>query len=264
MTWLQIVVLSIVQGLTEFLPVSSSAHLILVSQLMQWPDQGLALDVAVHLGTLFSVLIYFRQELHAMVSAWWPGAAPAAAEQRRLGLALLLGSIPAMLAGWLAYDFIATWLRDARIIALATIVFGLVLWLADRFAPRHRTLQDMRLHQGVMIGLAQVLALVPGTSRSGITMTMGRLLGFDADSAARFSFLLSIPIIAAAGGNGIWRLMAGEGALAWQPFALAVAFSALAGLLCISLFLLLLQRVGLTPFIIYRLLLGVVLLLLLN
>jgi undecaprenyl-diphosphatase len=266
MTWLQIMVLALVQGLTEFLPVSSSAHLVLVSQLLGWPDQGLPLDVAVHLGTLLAVLGYFRRELWAMLAAWgqWaPAQQPQAAQQRQLGLLLLAASVPVLLAGWLAYELVAHWLRDVRIIAWATIIFGLLLWLADRYAPRRLTLQDMTLGSGLLIGLAQVLALVPGTSRSGITMTVGRLLGFDAVSAARFSFLLSIPVIGVAGAHGVWRLV-GDGVAsdaAWQAFALAVAFAALAGWLCIAVFLSLLQRLGLTPFIIYRLLLGVVLLL---
>ena len=263
MTWLQIVVLAVVQGLTEFLPVSSSAHLILVSHLTGWPDQGLSLDVAVHLGTLLAVLFYFRVDLYGLLAAWLPGAggrnAPVLAQQRRLGLVLLVASIPVVLVGWLAYDLVAHWLRDLRVIAVATVVFGLALWLVDRLAPRVRDLQDINFGNGVLIGLAQVLALVPGTSRSGITITMGRLLGFNADSAARFSFLLSIPVIAAAGAQwcagGWWSPMA---VFAWQPFLVAVLLAALAGWLCIAAFLALLGRVGLTPFIIYRLLLGVV------
>lgn len=263
MTWLQIVVLAVVQGLTEFLPVSSSAHLILVSHLTGWPDQGLSLDVAVHLGTLLAVLFYFRVDLYGLLAAWLPGAggrnAPVLAQQRRLGLVLLVASIPVLLIGWLAYDLVAHWLRDLRVIAVATVVFGLALWLVDRLAPRVRDLQDINFGNGVLIGLAQVLALVPGTSRSGITITMGRLLGFNADSAARFSFLLSIPVIAAAGANGVWKLVFTDGGVSWQPFLVAVLLAALAGWLCIAAFLALLGRVGLTPFILYRLMLGVVL-----
>lgn len=267
MTWLQLVVLAIVQGLTEFLPVSSSAHLILVSRGLNWPDQGLVLDVAVHLGTLLAVIVYFRSELVAMASAWLERGnsdSPEAVFQRRLGLILALSSLPVLVVGFMAYGLVEHWLRDVRVIASATLFFGLVLWLADRFAPSKLNLVDMSFSRGLLIGLAQVLALVPGTSRSGITLTMARGLGFDAHSAARFSFLLSIPVIAVAGFHGIWVLVGEGSSVAWQQFSLAVVCAAISGWLCIAAFLALLKRLGLTPFIIYRLLLGVVLLVLIN
>ena len=259
MTLIQIIVLSLIQGLTEFLPVSSSAHLILGSRVFGWPDQGLVFDVATHLGTLLAVLVYFRKELWGMVVPWL-GSGKGDEVSRKLGLTLVVASIPAIVAGGLLHGWVESALRDTRVIAFSTIGFGLLLWWADARFSRGKLMQDMNMKTGFMIGLAQMLALVPGTSRSGITITMGRMLGFDADSAARFSFLLSIPIIAAAGGYGVLRMLLHDAPIDWFQFGLAIVLSALAGWLCIAAFLALLQRVGLVPFVVYRLALGVALL----
>ena len=259
MTLIQIIVLSLIQGLTEFLPVSSSAHLILGSKVFSWPDQGLVFDVATHLGTLLAVLVYFRKDLWNMLTPWFV-AGEGNAESRQLGLTLVVASIPAILAGGLLHGWVESSLRDVRIIAYSTIGFGLLLWWADARFARNKQLADMNMKSGLLIGLAQMLALVPGTSRSGITITMGRMLGFDADTAARFSFLLSIPIIAAAGAYGLLRLFMNDAPIDGFQFGLAVLVSALAGWLCIAAFLALLQRVGLVPFVIYRLALGLALL----
>jgi undecaprenyl-diphosphatase len=259
MTLVQIIVLSLIQGLTEFLPVSSSAHLILGSKVFSWPDQGLVFDVATHLGTLLAVLVYFRKDLWDMAASWL-GSGKGDTASRKLGLTLLVASIPAIVAGGLLHGWVESSLRDTRVIAFSTIGFGLLLWWADARFARSKVLADMKMGPGVLIGLAQVLALVPGTSRSGITITMGRMLGFSADSAARFSFLLSIPIISAAGAYGVLRMIMNETSINWFQFGLAIALSALAGWLCIAAFLALLQRVGLVPFVIYRLALGVALL----
>ena len=259
MTLIQIIVLSLIQGLTEFLPVSSSAHLILGSKVFDWPDQGLVFDVATHLGTLLAVLIYFRKDLWGMIRPWL-GSADADETSRKLGLTIVVASIPAILAGGLLHGWVESSLRDIMVIAVTTIGFGLLLWWADARFSRSKHLSDMNMKSGLMIGLAQMLALVPGTSRSGITITMGRMLGFDADSAARFSFLLSIPIIAAAGAYGVLRMILNNAAIDWFQFCMAIGLSALAGWLCIAAFLALLQRVGLLPFVIYRLALGVALL----
>lgn len=258
MTLIQIVVLSLIQGLTEFLPVSSSAHLILGSRVFSWPDQGLVFDVATHLGTLLAVLVYFRHDISNMVTPWLSKSNDDE-KSRRLGITLLVASIPAILAGGLLHGWVESALRDTRVIAVTTIIFGLLLWWADARFSRGRSLDDMALKPGFIIGLAQMLALVPGTSRSGITITMGRMLGFDADSAARFSFLLSIPIIAAAGGFGVLQMILERAPIDWFQFVLAVSVSAMAGWVCIAAFLALLKRVGLVPFVIYRLALGLAL-----
>lgn len=259
MTLIQIIVLSLIQGLTEFLPVSSSAHLILGSKVFSWPDQGLVFDVATHLGTLFAVLVYFRRDLWHMLKPWLVSGHRDETSQK-LGITLILASIPAIMAGGLLHGWVESALRDTRVIALTTIGFGLLLWWADARFARGKTLADIGLKSGFIIGLAQILALVPGTSRSGITITMGRMLGFDADSAARFSFLLSIPIIAAAGAYGVLRMILRDTPIDWLQFSLAIVLSGFAGWLCIAAFLALLKRVGLVPFVIYRLALGVALL----
>jgi len=194
-----------------------------------------------------------------MVTPWFAGG-KGDERSRQLGLILIVASIPAIVAGGLLHGWVESALRDIRVIAYSTIGFGLLLWWADARFARSKHMQDLNMKTGFMIGLAQMLALVPGTSRSGITITMGRMLGFDADSAARFSFLLSIPIIAAAGGYGVLRMFLHDAPIDWFQFGLAIILSALAGWVCIAAFLVLLKRVGLLPFVVYRLALGVVLL----
>ena len=261
MTLIQIIVLALIQGLTEFLPVSSSAHLILGSKAFGWPDQGLVFDVATHLGTLIAVLIYFRHDLIEMAKAWLgPARNDADRQHRAMVVYLAIASIPALLIGFLAHDLVEFYLRDLRIIAWTTIGFGLVLWLADAVGPKQRSIGEINLKSALTIGLAQAFALIPGASRSGVTITAGRFLGFTPDAAARFSFLLSIPIIAAAGSFGILRVASGEAPIEWGQFMLAVVLAAAAGWLCIAAFLALLKHVGLMPFVIYRLLLGAMLL----
>ena len=225
MTLIQIIVLALIQGLTEFLPVSSSAHLILGSRLFGWPDQGLAFDVATHLGTLVAVCWYFRKDLVKMVSANLNTNSDQAVH-RRLGRLIILASLPALAIGYLSADWVEYMLRDIRVIAVATLVFGALLWLADVYTAGNTKLKEISLPQAVWIGLAQVLALIPGTSRSGVTITAGLALGLDRDTSARFSFLLSIPIIAAAGGYGALKVFMNEAPIGWFEFSLALVLSA--------------------------------------
>lgn len=260
MELIQIVLLALVQGLTEFLPISSSAHLILFPVLSGWADQGLAFDVAVHVGTLSAVVWYFRHELRVMLRDWF-----ASIHQRQrvgdsnLAWAVGFGTIPAALAGLLFNDYIETALRSPLVIATTTVIFGLLLWWADAQGKRERSEHSIGWRDVVVIGLAQALALIPGTSRSGITMTAGLMLGLTRAGAARFSFLLSIPIILLAGGyNGLKLAQSGQ-AVDWSALGLGVLFSALSAYLCIHLFLKALERIGMLPFVIYRLLLGAVL-----
>ncbi len=261
MPLIQIIVLALIQGLTEFLPVSSSAHLILGSKALGWPDQGLVFDVATHFGTLVAVFIYFRHELLEMARACLgPVASDSERQSRAMAVYLALASVPALLLGLLAHDAIELYLRDIRIIAWTTIFFGLLLWVADVRGPREVKLEQISLRSALWIGLAQALALIPGTSRSGVTITAGRFLGLTPDAAARFSFLLAIPIISAAGSYGVLKVITGEANIDWVSFVLAMAISAVAGWVCIAAFLALLKRVGLMPFVIYRLALGLVLL----
>ncbi len=256
-----IIILSLIQGLTEFLPVSSSAHLILGSRALGWQDQGLVFDVATHLGTLLAVLVYFRRDLLDMLQACLGRmGGPQQQYERTMVWYLVLASIPALLLGALAHDLVEHYLRDVRVIAFTTLLFGGVLWWADAAGRRDRQVESMTWRSAALIGLAQMLALVPGVSRSGITITAGRFLGFTPEAAARFSFLLAIPVIGGAGAYGALKVARGDAPINWLEFGLAVGVAALAGWLCIAAFLALLRRIGLMPFVYYRLLLGVVLL----
>lgn len=260
MTLLQIIVLALVQGLTEFLPVSSSAHLILVPQLSDWPDQGLAFDVAVHVGTLCAVMMYFRKDLRTMTQDWFRSCVTRELSgDSRLAWAVIIGSIPVAVGGLLLHDLVDTVLRSPLVIAWATIGFGLLLWLADIKGQRSRDEHSLHWKDIWVIGLSQVLALVPGTSRSGITMTAGLFLGLNRNAAARFSFLLSIPAILMAGGYKTLKLIE-TGGVDWTPIIYGVILSGVTAYLCIHYFLKLLDRIGMLPFVIYRLLLGVALL----
>ncbi len=255
MTYLQGVVLGVVQGFTEFLPVSSSGHLILVPHVFGWPDQGLAVDAALHLGTLAALLAYFRRELLAFVS----GALP-----RRLAALVVVATLPGGLAGLLLGKLIEEHLRSTLLIALATAAWGVVMWIADRrAAPAPTTPRDplerLTWPQGLAVGCAQALALIPGTSRSGITITTGLFGGLDRATAARFSFLLGIPITAGAGGLELLHLLrgglhAGEGG----PLVAAILASFLSGWLAVWFLVAYLKTRSLTPFVIYRVLLALV------
>lgn len=261
MDLLQIVVLALLQGLTEFLPISSSAHLILVPVLTGWPDQGLAFDVAVHLGTLSAVVLYFRRELGAMAAQWLGSLAGGGlTPDARLAWAVLLGTIPVGLAGLWFKDLVETTLRSPLVIAATTIVFGLLLGWADLKGRRLRDEHAIGWRDVLVIGLAQALALIPGTSRSGVTMTAGLALGLTRQGAARFSFLLSIPVIVLAGGLETLELIAAPDEVHWRVLLGGALLSGLAAYLCIHYFLKLLERTGMWPFVLYRLLLGVYLL----
>lgn len=257
MDFLQIIVLSIVQGITEFLPVSSSAHLILVPVLTDWEDQGLAFDVAVHVGTLSAVVYYFRKDIANLLTAWVRSLATRKQTQdSKIAWFVILGTIPAALCGLLFKDFIEEYLRSPLVIATTTIVFGLILWWADAAGRRTRTEKSMAWQDVALIGGAQALALIPGTSRSGITMTIALALGFTREVAARFSFLLSIPLISLAGGYLSYKLAKSGEAIDWMSLGLGVVLSAISAYICIHFFLKMLERMGMMPFVIYRIFLG--------
>lgn len=261
MELMQILILSIVQGITEFLPISSSAHLILVPILTEWQDQGLAFDVAVHVGTLAAVVIYFRNDIGRMFVAWLNSLVKRElTPDARVAWGVLLGTIPVGLVGLFFKDFIEVYLRSPLVIATTTIVFGLLLWFADRIGERIRTEYDLRGWDILLIGLSQALALIPGTSRSGVTMTAALFLGFTREAAARFSFLLSIPVILLAGSLLTKDLVESAAPVDWTALILGVIFSAISAFVCIHYFLQFLNRFGMMPYVIYRLLLGVFLL----
>lgn len=253
----QVIVLALIQGITEFLPISSSAHLILPAELTAWPDQGLLFDVAVHLGSLTAVLIYFRAELARF--------AVDAIRLRASASGLLLSkvaiaTVPAALAGLLFKPFIESELRAVGVIAVATIAFAIPLWWADRRVTSTRDEYALSYSQAAVIGLAQALALVPGVSRSGITITAALLVGLGREGAARFSFLLAIPTIAGAALLSATDTRCAPEVVAWTDLGMGFGISAAAAYGCISAFVALVNRTGMAPYVVYRLVLGVVLL----
>lgn len=258
---LQILVLALVQGLTEFLPISSSAHLILAPHLFGFDDQGLAFDVAVHLGSLIAVIGYFRRDLVPIVgdTLGTLGGRPPTADSR-LGWAVVVGTVPVVVAGLLLKGVVETDLRAPPVIAATTLLFGILLWWVDRRAARVRDEYSLSWRDVWLIGAFQALALVPGTSRSGITMTAGLMLGLTRRAASRFSFLLAIPTIMMSGGLVTLDLIGSGRPVAWEELAAGVVLSAVAAYLCIHFFLRFIERVGMLPFVLYRLALGVVIL----
>ena len=264
MDTLQTIILALIQGMTEFLPISSSAHLILPAQLFNWPDQGIAFDVAVHVGSLLAVLIYFRQDVINMTRAWLMSVSSHRGQplstDARLAWMVIAATLPAIVVALLAKDFIEEHLRSTMVIAVATLFFGVLLGFADVKSRRQHVALEITWRIALLIGFAQVLALIPGTSRSGVTITAAVLLGLSKTEGARFSFLLSIPIITAAGGYAILDMLSDPPIFSWLQLGLGVVVSAISAYLCIKLFLQLLERIGFMPFVWYRLVLGVVLL----
>jgi undecaprenyl-diphosphatase len=261
MTLASVLFLAVLQGLTEFLPISSAAHLILVPHVFGWEDQGLAFDVAVHVGSLVAVIGYFQRELMAMARGWWNSVFHGRhTRDSRLAWAVLFGTIPVALAGLAFAGVIATMLRTPLVIAVATIGFGVVILVADLWGPKQRDEYALTWKDVLVVGIAQALALIPGTSRSGITIAAGLAMGLNREAAARFSFLLSIPVLALAGAYEARGLLLASEAVQWNYLLLATAVSGVVAYSTIHFFLTLVERVGLAPFVIYRLILGAVLL----
>lgn len=275
MTLTHIIALALIQGLTEFLPVSSSAHLILPSQVLGWPDQGLGFDVSVHVGTLAAVCIYyFRDLIKIAVGVIAAALGRGMGIPAKIGFCMVIATIPAALAGMLFESDISTMARSIKVIAWTTILYGLLLGLASllnrrvlRTDPkdaggRPDSLKPLTWTRAVIIGLAQALALVPGTSRSGITLTAGLFLGMRPQAAARFSFLLSVPVILASGVLEGHKLLAHPelSGASWSDMLLGAAISFAAALAVIHFFMKFIARSGMAVFVIYRLLLGAALL----
>ena len=256
----QIIVLAVIQGVTEFLPVSSSAHLILVPVLTAWEDQGLGFDIAVHAGSLLAVVTYFRNDLIQMVAAWGHSVVtgkvtPAA----RLAWGVILATIPVGLAGITLKGFIEVHLRSPLLIAVGLIAFGLLLGWADWRRRGELDVYRLTWLGMLLIGCAQAVALFPGTSRSGITITAALLLGLSREAAARFSFLLSIPVIFLAGGLQLVDLIRSATPPDWNAIIFGVLLSAISAFVCIHYFMVFIRRIGMQPFVAYRLVLGVIL-----
>ena len=254
---LQAIVLAIVQGLSEFLPISSSGHLILVPHFLGWADQGLAFDVAVHVGTLAAVVAYFRRPLAAMTAGWINSVVHRRHDRdSRLAWCVIVGTIPVGAVGLAFNDLIEEHLRNPLFVAGTLSFFGVLMWLADRLGRQASDEYAIGWRQALLIGCAQALALMPGTSRSGITITAGLALGLTRSAAARFSFLLAVPGIAMAGGYEFLKMFTSGEAIDWASMALGIAVSAVTGYACIHLLLKVIERIGLLPFTLYRLLLA--------
>lgn len=275
MAFAHILVLALIQGLTEFLPISSSGHLVLAGQLLGGPDQGLAMDVAVHVGSLFAVMLYFWRDMGRLLIGFGQLLLGRGGPGPRLVVALVVASLPVFAAGYFAKPWVELWLRNIEVIAWAGIVFALLLWIADRAGMTIRQIGHLDVPGALFIGCMQCLALIPGASRAGVCMMAGRILGLERMEAARFSMLLSIPAILGAGSLIGWEQyqrwqetgMAGMAEFtAASPLDLLLAagiafvasFAAIAGMLAW------LRHSGFAPFVIYRCALGIGLLLWVN
>lgn len=262
------IILALIQGLTEFIPVSSSGHLIVVHEFIgesagesHW-GEDLTMDVAVHVGTLFSVLLYFHKDIWSIVKGMlgiFRGKTDS--EGFSLGMNVLVASIPVILIGLVLERLEPEILRSPAVIAWSTLIFGIVLWAADKYFPSEKTLEKINFKNSFIIGLAQALALVPGVSRSGITMTAGRALGFSRTESARFSLLLAIVAISGAGALQGWSLIESHNVELGMNAAIAVFLSFISGLGAISLMMKWLSKATFTPFAIYRVAMGIVLIL---
>lgn len=256
----QLVILAIVQGLTEFIPVSSSAHLILTSEVLKWADQGRAIDVAAHVGSLGAVLIYFRADTAKLFQGGIDTVRWRASAERQLFIYLAIATIPlVVLGGLIALSPIGDHLRSPHLIGVGSIVFGILLWWADR-RPVSVEGSPRTWRAVLTIGAAQAVAIFPGTSRSGITITAARWLGFDRENAARFSMLLAIPAILASGAFEFIKMLGEGGNAPWGGMFTVALFGFLAAWASIAVFMRLTRRMSFTPFVIYRIVLGIVLL----
>ena len=256
---LRAVVLGIIQGLTEFVPISSSAHLRIFPELFGWGDPGAAFTAVIQIGTELAVLIYFRHDIWRIGKAWvlslvrpeWRGHLDA-----RMGWFIIIGSLPIVLLGVLLKDVIEKDFRNLWIIGSALIVMGVVLGVADRFSRNDKTIKNITLVDAVLMGMAQALALIPGVSRSGATISMGRALGYEREAATRYAFLLAIPAVVGAGLFELKEIPSGENAYGWGPTAVATLVSFVVGYAAIAWLLRYVSTRAYTPFVLYRIALG--------
>ncbi|MBI1385410.1 MAG: undecaprenyl-diphosphatase [Rhizobiales bacterium] len=260
----QIIIIALIQGITEFLPISSSGHLLLLPALTGWGDQGLVTDVMVHVGSLFAVIVYFWRDILKLLAGGLDLLRLRMTPYGAIALYILVATVPAVAFGLYLKDagyadFFRSGSVAIQIVGWNAIIWGVLMYLADRFGPQLRVMEDMRIAPALLIGLAQAMALIPGTSRSGATMTAARALGFTRAEAARFSFLLGIPAIAGAGlFTGIEAMEVGAGIPADAILAgVLTFFSALAA---IAFLMALVKRISFLPFVLYRIALGVLLL----
>ena len=272
---LEAIILGFVQGLTEFLPISSSAHLRILGELAGWGDPGATFTAITQLGTELAVIIYFRKDIARIIGRWFRHfgsskgshaiAIPKDDPDVRLGWLIIIGTVPIVIVGLLAQDLIDTTLRSLWITAVVLIVFGIILGAADLLAPKTKTLTQMTYRDGILIGLAQMLALIPGVSRSGATMTMGRALGYERPAVARYGFLLAIPAVF---GSGLYKLAKSfsepKGAYGYPETLLATVVAFVVGYAVIAFLMRYIQTRTFLPFVIYRILLGAALIVVLS
>lgn len=254
----QVAVLAVIQGITEFLPISSSGHLILPSMVLGWPDQGLTFDVAVHVGTLLAVVYYYRSDVIELLQAWFRSlVARRSTPQSRLAWLIILATIPAGLAGILVDDYVEQYARALPVIATTSLVFALLLFWSEKSSSSETSISSLSWKQAAFIGFAQALALIPGTSRSGATMTAALFCNMPKGDAAKFSFLLSMPIIFASGLLKTSQLVsATESSVDWLQLLIGLVISGLVALACIHWFLALIEKMGFLPFVVYRIILA--------
>ncbi len=266
MGWFEAIVLGLVQGLTEFLPISSSAHLRVVGEASGWGDPGAAFTAITQIGTEAAVLLYFRRDIARIVVSWLRALVDRSVRSdpdARMGWLIIVGSIPIVVLGLLFQDDIETTFRDLRIVAISLVAFSLVLYWADRVGRKRRELRELTVRDGLLFGAAQAMALVPGVSRSGGTITMGLFLGYTRAAAARYSFLLAIPAVLGSGFFQVYEVLTGGVAgetVSWGPTLLATVIAFAVGLTVIAWLLRYLDRGTFTPFVVYRVVLGLALL----
>lgn len=257
MPLLHIAILALVQGITEFLPISSSAHLVLAPWALGWPDQGIIIDVAVHVGTLGAVMAYLWRDIVSMLNGLWRMIkGKGVNDGAKLAFLLALGTVPVVAAGYWMHKTLPEGIRSIEIIGWATLGFGVILWLTDRFGLTVRRMEHLKASDVVIIGILQVLALIPGVSRSGITMTAGRMLGMERPDCARFSMLLSIPTIIGAGLLKGLELYQNGDAMQVSTAITAMGLAFISAIIAIVLMMAWLKRASFTPFVLYRIVLG--------
>ncbi len=256
----QLIILALIQGITEFLPISSSGHLVVASKVVGWPDQGLTIDIALHFGTLGAVLVYFWRDLWKILIGVGKGFLGEPNQDTKLALNLVIATIPVAALGFTARDQVETYFRSIEVVAWATFGFGILLWLADKVTLTLHRIEHLSILHSFFIGLVQLLAFIPGASRAGVTMTAGRLLSMERSDAARFSMLLSIPTIAGIAVFAGLDLYQKGNLILQKESVIAVSLSFISGLIAITLMLRWLARANFTPFVIYRLFLGAFLL----
>lgn len=266
MTWFESIVLGIVQGLTEFLPISSSAHLLIISQLFGWEDPGAAFTAVTQIGTEAAVVVYFRKDISRIISTWFRSLFTPQLRSNldaRMGWYVIIGSIPIAVIGFTFAHQIETSARNLWLVGVMLIVFGILLGLADRFGRKVKTFDQLNIRDGLAFGFGQALALIPGVSRSGATITTGLTLGYDRVTATRYAFLLAIPAVL---GSGLYeaRKIGDDSYIAWGPTILATVVAFFVGLSVIAWLLRWLTTRTYTPFVIYRIAVGSLVLVLLS